>query len=366
MAAGSARGRRRAPSARSAPARASVVVVSAVALVAVGATVVWGRDHFFSPAGTHGPHGAAKSPAPVAQSPMAEVATGSAPSSPSSPSSSATSASSSGSPAPSATAAPAQLPKATGPGTVSVLHVTSADSDIKVRDVYVYRPAVPAGTVLPVVYLLHGVPGSPSSMISTVQPALDQAFTSGAMAPFEVAAPTGGGTAHDDTEWADAVDGGDMVESYLFQDVIPAVEGPTPRPASQRAIVGFSMGGYGAANLALRHPGEFGQFVSISGYFHVDDPAGMFGGDSKVEAANTPDGMVQKAAGKRVLLLEDQDESDSLIQGEASEFASRLEACSCGVDVNWRIEPGSHTTEFVGDVFPNVVTFLDAGFGAKG
>jgi S-formylglutathione hydrolase FrmB len=247
-----------------------------------------------------------------------------------------------------------------------VIHVPSADSDLKVRDVYVYRPAVPAGTVLPVVYLLHGVPGSPSSMISAVQPALDQAFTSGALAPFEVAAPTGGGTAHYDTEWADAVDGADMVETYLLKDVVPAVEGPTLRPAAQRAVVGFSMGGYGAANLALRHPEEFGQFVSVSGYFHVDDPAGMFGGDSPVEAANTPDAMVRQAAGKRVLLLEDQDESDPLIKGEAAEFASRLEACSCGVDVNWRVDPGSHTTEFVGAEFPRIAAFLDAGFAARG
>lgn len=330
-------------------------MMSALAVVAVGAAVVWGRAQFFSPGADNGQPQAAGVATGI-PSPAGSLAMTDDKASP------ADSAAESPGPDAAAPRVPA-LPRATGPGTVTVLHVPSADTDEKIRDVYVYRPAVPAGTVLPVVYLLHGVPGSPSSMISAVQPALDAAFTTGKMAPFEVAAPTGDGNTHNDTEWADAVDHGDMIETYLFKDVIPAVEGATPRPASQRAIVGFSMGGYGAANLTLRHPDEFSQFVSISGYFHVDDPAGMFGGDARIEAANTPDDMVAKAANKRALLLEDQDETDSLIKGEASEFAARLKACDCGVDVNWRVEPGSHSTAFVGDVFPKVVTFLDVGFG---
>jgi S-formylglutathione hydrolase FrmB len=259
-------------------------------------------------------------------------------------------------------ATPHPLPKATGPGTVTTLDVPSADSDLKSRPVVVYRPAVPADVVLPVVYLLHGVPGEPDRMIEAVKDTLDQAFTTGGAAPFIVAAPTGGGNEHSDTEWADAADGKDMVETYLIKNVIPAVEGNSPRPASMRAIVGFSMGGYGAANLALRHPDLFGQFAALAGYFHVDDPAGMFGTDSKLQAANTPDDMVAKAAGKRVLLLEDQDETDSLIQGEASEFAQRLHDCGCNVDLNWHLEPGGHSYDFVTGSFPKVITFLDQGF----
>jgi S-formylglutathione hydrolase FrmB len=221
---------------------------------------------------------------------------------------------------------------------------------------------VPDNVVLPVVYLLHGVPGEASTMISAVQPVLDAAFTTGGQAPFEVAAPSGGGNAHNDTEWADAQDGADLIETYLFKQVIPAVEGAVPRPASQRAIVGFSMGGYGAANLALRHPDQFSQFATLAGYFHVDDPSGMFGGDSALEAANTPDTMVKQAANKRVLLLEDQDESDPLISGQASEFADRLKACGCGVDLNWKIMPGGHDFDFLTSAFPTVIKFLDKGF----
>ncbi|GAA1952179.1 hypothetical protein GCM10009838_04160 [Catenulispora subtropica] len=278
----------------------------------------------------------------------------------------ATSSAAAKSPAPSTGSAPARshppIPKASGPGTVTTLNVASADSDLTNRPVVVYRPAVPPGTVLPVVYLLHGVPGEPDRMMEAVKDTLDKAFTSGSEAPFVVAAPTGGGNAHDDTEWADAADGKDMVETYLVKDVIPAVEGPEPLPAGMRAVVGFSMGGYGAANLALRHPDLFGQFASLAGYFHVDDPAGMFGADSKLVAANTPDALVKQAAGKRVLLLEDQDEPDPLINGEAEEFAKRLHDCACDVDLNWHLEPGGHSYDFVTDSFPTVIGFLDQGF----
>ena len=94
----------------------------------------------------------------------------------------------------------------------------------------------------------------------------------------------------------------------------------------------------------------------------MDDPAGMFGSDSRLQAANTPDDLVQKAAGKRVLLLEDQDETDSLIQGQAAEFAQRLHDCGCDVDLSWHIEPGGHSYDFVTGSFPKVITFLDQGF----
>jgi len=242
------------------------------------------------------------------------------------------------------------------------LHSQAMHGDVHV-DVLTPRGYDPSsGTRYPVLYLLHGVPGEPDRIMESVKDDLDRAFTTGGQAPFIVAAPTGGGTAHHDTEWADAADGKDMVESYLIKNVMPAVEGTSPRTAAQRAVAGFSMGGYGAANLALRHPDLFGQFVSLAGYFHVDDPSGMFGSDRGLEAANTPDDMVKKAAGKRVLLLEDQDETDSLIDGQAAEFAQRLHDCDCGVDLNWHLEPGGHSYDFVTYSFTKVIVFLNQGF----
>jgi len=72
--------------------------------------------------------------------------------------------------------------------------------------------------------------------------------------PLVVAAPDGNSPIHSDTEWGDASDGSDSVESFFLGTVIRAVEGAHRRDAGHRAIAGFSMGGYGAMNTALRHP----------------------------------------------------------------------------------------------------------------
>ena len=121
-----------------------------------------------------------------------------------------------------------------GPGRVSVLHVASADSDVPVRDVWVYRPAVPDSRTLPVVYFLHGFPGSGDDLFAHGGKAvLDHMFATGTP-PFVLAAPTGTGHAHADTEWADSVDGRDLVETYLIDRVIPAVASVFRHPSRTR------------------------------------------------------------------------------------------------------------------------------------
>ena len=254
-------------------------------------------------------------------------------------------------------------PTVTGPGTVTVLHVPSADADLPVRDVYVYRPAVPKGVVLPVLYMLHGYTGHPPALARWMAPVLDATFKQGAK-PFVVAIPDGNGRSHPDTEWADSVDGRTLVESSLLEKVLPAVEGSKPLPAGMRAVGGFSMGGYGAANLGLRHPNVFGHIVAISGYYHTDDLTGMFGGRRSVNAANTPDAMVRAAAGKRIQLFESTSESDPLIRHQASDFARRLRACHCVAALDVRLAGGDHNIDFVAASTPAIARFLDSGWSA--
>src|SRR5207244_11467016 len=94
-------------------------------------------------------------------------------------------------------------------------------------------------------------------------------FLAGA-APCLVAVPNGWSDIKNATEWADSVDGQVRVESFIVSTAIPAVEGANRRDAAHRAIAGFSMGGYGSANLAEHHPDLFGQLVSIAGYYRID------------------------------------------------------------------------------------------------
>ena len=226
-----------------------------------------------------------------------------------------------------------------------MLHVASADRDVPVRDVWVYRPAVADTSRLPVVYLLHGVPGTAHDFFDAGgAQALDRLFAAG-VPPFAVAAPTGVGKEHPDTEWADSVDGQDRLETYLIDRVIPAVEGDHRRDAAHRIVAGFSMGGYGAANLALRHPDLFGGAASFAGYFHVDDPDGVFDNDEAVERANDPEVLIGGVHDVRFFLADGLADAEPVVRGELRRFAARLSATEGAPDVV--LAPGGHTWSFV-------------------
>jgi enterochelin esterase-like enzyme len=118
----------------------------------------------------------------------------------------------------------------------------------------------------PVIYLLAGMRGSPSSYwrglhFATVA---DELISSGQMRPFIAAIPVAGPIVNPDQgEWAG------IWESYLITDVVPWVDthlstDPTP---GARALEGLCAGGFGAVDIGLRHPGLFGTLGSWEGYF---------------------------------------------------------------------------------------------------
>jgi S-formylglutathione hydrolase FrmB len=247
-----------------------------------------------------------------------------------------------------------------GPGTVQLLELPSGDADGGTREVWVYRPAVADSSALPVVYLLHGYPGNDRDVDGIgLAGLLDEAFQAGA-APFVVAVPNGQSDLRPDTEWADSVDGEVRVESFLVATAIPAVEGANRRDAAHRAIAGFSMGGYGSANLAEHHPDLFGQLVSIAGYYHIDDLSGMGEGTPAWEDAYSPDRHVDALASTRTLLVVDAEESDPLIKGEGDRFATLQRAA--GQHPAFVVAPGNHSWAMVAGQIPTIVAYLDAGW----
>jgi S-formylglutathione hydrolase FrmB len=241
-------------------------------------------------------------------------------------------------------------------GHVEVLHVASADDDVPVRDVWVYRPPVPDSARLPVVYFLHGVPGTAADFFRAGgAAALDNMFASG-VPPFVLAAPTGGGHARGDTEWADSVDGVDRVETYVTKLVVPAVEGSHPRDRNHRVLAGFSMGGYGAANLALRDPDDFGAAASFAGYFHIDDPDDVFGRRPDTESQNNPSVLVQHVRAVRFWLAAGINDTEPVAYGESQRFA-RL-AGSLVAPGDLVLAPGDHSYRFVLAEFPEFGRFV--------
>jgi S-formylglutathione hydrolase FrmB len=257
----------------------------------------------------------------------------------------------------------ADTPSPARPG-LSRVQVTDP-ADHRRYGVYVWRPDVPERRTLPVLYFLHGVPSDPDVLINDEGLAGQVAsYVAHGGAPFVLAVPDGNGSHHADTEWADAVDGSDRIEDRLLEEVVPAVEGRHRRDAGHRAIAGFSMGGYGSMNLALRHPGVFGAVASISGYFHVDDPSGMFGGRDDVIAANQPDHELAAAHRTQIFLSAATNDDNPVIKGEPQRFKKLLD--DAGIPAVLDVRAGGHDWDYVRNVLPDAFGFLAHAWAGTG
>jgi enterochelin esterase-like enzyme len=240
-------------------------------------------------------------------------------------------------------------------GAVSVLQIRGP-SDRRPHPVWVWRPPGPDSATIPVLYFLHGYPGSASDpftadLARTLNGLLQQGYP-----PFVFASVDGNGERHADTEWANAADGSDQVMDRVVDAAIPAVEGTHMRDAAHRAIAGFSMGGYGAMNIAMQNPGVFGQVVSIAGYFVVNDLSGMFGDRPALVAKNAPSRHPRQARGMRVLLDEDGSDPSPLIRGQAAWMGGLLRRSGGPVTVH--VQPGTHDWAYAMSALRYSFTFL--------
>jgi S-formylglutathione hydrolase FrmB len=270
--------------------------------------------------------------------------------------------------APAATAAPAPAPPAPAaspacePGVDATHSVPDRSAPGGRRTVWVHRPAGPDRADLPVLYLLHGFPADPAALVRGSLPGLLDAQMCRTGRPFVIAVPDGR-AGRLDTEWGDDARGRFAVETFVTQGAVALVEGDRRRPAPLRAIAGFSMGGYGAAALALRHPDEYRQVASFSGYYRIDDPDGVFG---KQPGAHAPDRLLGAASGQRYFLVEGTGEHTPLragsIRGEADRFATALRARQVTVSVAH--PPGGHADDCWYPQLGAMVDFLDAGWPA--
>jgi S-formylglutathione hydrolase FrmB len=241
-------------------------------------------------------------------------------------------------------------------GTVSVLQVRGP-SDAVDHPVWVWRPPGADSADIPVVYLLHGYPGTAADAFNSgLAVLLDERLREG-YEPFVVACPDGNGEHHSDTEWADSWNGNDQVMSRVLESVIPAVEGSYPRPAALRVLAGFSMGGYGAMNTVMQHREVFGSVVSIDGYFVINDLSDMFGDIPSVEQRNDPSVHPQWARGMHVILEEDADDPLSLVRGQAAWMGGLLSRA--GVPAIVRISPGTHSWAYALRALTDSLTYLD-------
>ncbi|HXP19066.1 MAG TPA: alpha/beta hydrolase-fold protein [Streptosporangiaceae bacterium] len=161
--------------------------------------------------------------------------------------------------------------------------------------VYVVLPpgyASNPGQSYPVLYLLHGFPGSPSNFLTVggVEDIEATLVAEGLMKPIILVMPTGAFSFLADEEWADGVRKGNSWETFVARDLVSAIDARyrTMTGASGRGIAGLSEGGYGALNIGLHHPGEFGLLESWSGYMMADNIPAIFDHDRGLLRYNSP------------------------------------------------------------------------------
>jgi len=138
-------------------------------------------------------------------------------------------------------------------------HSTALDRDRPYR--VILPAAIPAGKKLPVLYLLHGGGGNfhDWSNYSDVARFAERGFI--------LVMPEGESSYY--TNAADRPQ--DRYEDYIATDLIADVEKQFPAASGRanRAIMGVSMGGFGAVNLALKHPDLFSFAAGISSALDV-------------------------------------------------------------------------------------------------
>ncbi len=128
-----------------------------------------------------------------------------------------------------------------------------------------YVTVVPAGKPvrnLPVLLLLHGLGGDPVSWLELgrIVDRLDRALKRGRLPACLVVIPAGG-----DGYWADWPDGQHPYASLVLRVLDHArKQHATAKGARKTAIVGISMGGFGALSLGLMHPKRFGFVAGLS------------------------------------------------------------------------------------------------------
>lgn len=122
-------------------------------------------------------------------------------------------------------------------------------------------------TRYPVVYMLHGY-GETISTWDKGWVSLIQSLEAAGLPPMIYVFPTGW-----DSYYCNAVEGGRQYMDMFIQEFVPYIDKNyrTIADREHRAVMGYSMGGFGAMALPLRNPDIFGASVPLSMSFRTDE-----------------------------------------------------------------------------------------------
>lgn len=225
-------------------------------------------------------------------------------------------------------------------------HFGTFDAEVWLPPQYFTQPT----TRFPVAILMHGNPGRNTDWLDGGSAAETGLESARAGHPVILVFPTVLQDPYGDSLCVDTALQG-HAETYVVQDVVAAVDSQlrTRADAAHRTLGGFSMGGFCALNLGLKHPDVFSVALAFSA-LTICEPDAIPGGNEELfdspdwqeqVAANSPADYVDTLDGARgPAVWLDAGDAETSIVGPMEELGQDLVARGFTVQVHTR--PGGH------------------------
>ncbi len=234
---------------------------------------------------------------------------------------------------------------------------------------WIYLPPgyATSSTRFPVAYILHGAPGQARDCFVSAQVhrvaehlILEKKVKPMILVGWDASGPKG---ADDVIDYLNRADGSWPMEDFITQELVPWIDANyrTQAQPQSRALIGFSAGGYGAANLGLKHPDIWSVMASHSGFFDPDSDreniTRILGPKSEMWDANNPILRVRELApGTRLHFYMDVGRSDALLP-DFLQMQRELQAQH--IDYEAQIASGAHTWNYLRAHYRDSLLFVD-------
>lgn len=208
----------------------------------------------------------------------------------------------------------------------------------------------------PVVYMLHGYDGEDTDWVrfGNIDHTADRLIASGDLPPVIIVMPDAG-----NSYYLDGSEG--AYETAIAEDLVAHVDGTyrTLPERSSRVIGGLSMGGFGAASLALKHMDTFAAAGVMSGALWSenprDDPRSVFHAVTIAAGYARLCGLPSPADVCMNVYITVGDDDEDWWRDAPEFYAALVEA---GIPAELRISDGGHTWAYVVSTLEDVLRFF--------
>jgi enterochelin esterase-like enzyme len=224
------------------------------------------------------------------------------------------------------------------------------------------------GSRFPVLYLLHGSPGTPVQFVDIGDLAVtaDVLLAEHRIRPMIVVMPSGSTSFFVDNEWANSIRPDNGWETFVARDLVDAVDRRYRilDYGRERGIGGLSEGGYGALNIAFHHVGEFDLIEGWSAYYVADRTPTLFGDDRSLLSYNSPALELARVAPRlranhtAIWLYSGRHDNTSRTSKKFSAALGRL-----AVEHSFSIQPGRHNWRLWRSMMANSLEVASRYFG---